>query len=54
VTANPNPPAPGSAELVKFVQARGITVERVAGGHGQVVAWDVVQRAAAPPPTSAP
>ena len=54
VTANPNPPAVGSAELVKFVQARGITVERMAGGHGQVVAWDVVQRAAAPAPTSAP
>ena len=54
VSANPNPPAVGSVELVKFVQTRGITVERVAGGHGQVVAWDVVQRAAAPPPTSAP
>ena len=54
VTANPNPPAVGSAELVKFVQARGITVDRVAGGHGQVVAWDVVQRASAPAPTSAP
>lgn len=53
VTANPNPPAVGSAELARFVQARGIAVERVAGGHGQVVAWDVVQRAAAPP-TSAP
>ena len=54
VGPNPNPQPVGSAELVKFVQARGITVERVAGGHGQVVAWDVVQRAAAPPPTSAP
>ena len=53
VTANPTPPAPGSAELVKFVQARGISVERVAGGHGQVVGWDAVQRAA-PPPASAP
>ena len=53
VTANPTPPAVGSVELVKLVQARGITVERVAGGHGQVVAWDVVQRAAAPP-ASAP
>ncbi|HET9384672.1 MAG TPA: MBL fold metallo-hydrolase [Gemmatimonadales bacterium] len=53
VTANPNPPAAGSAELARFVQARGITVERVAGGHGQVVAWDVVQRASAPP-ASAP
>jgi glyoxylase-like metal-dependent hydrolase (beta-lactamase superfamily II) len=53
VSANPNPPAAGSAELAKFVQARGIAVDRVAGGHGQVVAWDVVQRAAAPP-ASAP
>lgn len=53
VSANPNPPVAGSAELVKFVQARGIAVERVAGGHGQVVAWDVVQRASAPP-ASAP
>lgn len=53
VSANPNPPVAGSAELVKFVQARGIAVERVAGGHGQVVAWDVVQRASTPP-ASAP
>ena len=53
VNAAPNPPAPGSAELVKFVQARGIAVDRVAGGHGVVLAWADVQRAAAPP-TSAP
>jgi glyoxylase-like metal-dependent hydrolase (beta-lactamase superfamily II) len=53
VTANPNPPAAGSAELVRFVMARGIAVERVAGGHGQVIGWDAVQRAATPP-ASAP
>jgi len=53
VNAAPNPPAAGSAELVKFVRARGITVERVAGGHGLVLAWADVERAAAPP-ASAP
>jgi glyoxylase-like metal-dependent hydrolase (beta-lactamase superfamily II) len=53
VNAAPTPPAAGSAELVTFVQARGIAVDRVAGGHGLVLAWADVQRAAAPP-TSAP
>lgn len=53
VTANPNPPAGGSAELVRFVRARGLAVERVAGGHGQVVPWADVERAATPP-ASAP
>ncbi|MGE5800849.1 MAG: MBL fold metallo-hydrolase [Gemmatimonadota bacterium] len=53
VNAAPNPPAPGSAELVKFVRARGISVERVAGGHGVVLAWADVERAATPP-ASAP
>ena len=53
VNAAPNPPAAGSAELVKFVRARGITVERVAGGHGLVLAWADVERAATPP-ASAP
>jgi glyoxylase-like metal-dependent hydrolase (beta-lactamase superfamily II) len=53
VNAAPNPPATGSAELVKFVRARGITVERVAGGHGLVLPWADVERAA-PPPASAP
>jgi glyoxylase-like metal-dependent hydrolase (beta-lactamase superfamily II) len=53
VSANPNPPAAGSRELVSFVKARGINVERVAGGHGQVVAWGDLERAAAPP-VSAP
>jgi glyoxylase-like metal-dependent hydrolase (beta-lactamase superfamily II) len=49
VSANPNPPPAGSAELVKFVNGRGLAVERVAGGHGLVVPWADVERAAAPP-----
>lgn len=53
VNAAPNPPAAGSAELVKFVQGRGLAVERVAGGHGVVLPWADVERAAAPP-ASAP
>ena len=53
VNAAPNPPGAGSAELVKFVKARGITVDRVAGGHGVVLGWADVERAATPP-TSAP
>jgi glyoxylase-like metal-dependent hydrolase (beta-lactamase superfamily II) len=44
----PAPPAAGSAELVRFVKAHGLTVERVAGGHGIVVPWADVERAAAP------
>jgi glyoxylase-like metal-dependent hydrolase (beta-lactamase superfamily II) len=38
----------GSAELVALVRARGITVERVAGGHGGVANWADVERAASP------
>jgi glyoxylase-like metal-dependent hydrolase (beta-lactamase superfamily II) len=53
VSANPTPSAGGSAELVRFVRARGLAVERVAGGHGQVVPWADVERAATPP-ASAP
>ncbi len=49
VTANPNPPAAGSAELVRFVKARGLAVERMAGGHGLVVPWADIERAATPP-----
>jgi len=41
----------GSAELVALARARGITVDRVAGGHGGVAAWADVERAAAPTPT---
>ena len=47
VNATP-PPAAGSAELIAFVKARGIGVERVAGGHGGVLLWADVERAAAP------
>jgi glyoxylase-like metal-dependent hydrolase (beta-lactamase superfamily II) len=53
VNAAPNPPAAGSAELVKFVKGRALAVERVAGGHGVVLPWADVERAAAPP-ASAP
>lgn len=52
VNAAPTPPAAGSAELISFVKARGIAVDKVAGGHGVVLAWADVERAAAPPPTS--
>lgn len=52
VSANPNPPAAGSAELIKFVKARGLAVERMAGGHGMVVAWTDIERAAVPPTTA--
>ncbi len=48
VNAAPTPPAAGSAELVRFVKARGIVVERVAGGHGLVLPWADVERAAGP------
>ena len=53
VNAAPTPPAAGSAELIRFVKARGLAVERVAGGHGVVLPWADVERAAAPP-ASAP
>ena len=48
VNAAPTPPAAGSVELVKFVRARGISVRPAAGGHGVVLAWADVERAAAP------
>jgi len=47
VNATP-PPAAGSAELVRFVKARGVVVERVAGGHGVVLPWADVEHAAGP------
>ncbi len=47
VNATP-PPAAGSAELVRFVKARGVVVERVAGGHGLVLPWADVEHAAGP------
>ena len=45
-TVPPSPPAAGSAELVRFVRAHGLAVERVAGGHGVVVPWADIERAA--------
>lgn len=38
----------GSAELVALARARGIAVDRVAGGHGGVANWADVERAAIP------
>jgi len=38
----------GSAELVALARARGIAVDRVAGGHGGVANWADVERAANP------
>ncbi|HKA59565.1 MAG TPA: MBL fold metallo-hydrolase [Gemmatimonadales bacterium] len=52
VNATP-PPAAGSAELISFVKARSLAVDKVAGGHGAVLAWADIERAATPP-TSAP
>jgi glyoxylase-like metal-dependent hydrolase (beta-lactamase superfamily II) len=37
----------GSREIVAFVKARGIAVERVAGGHGGIANWADVEQAAA-------
>ena len=42
------PPAAGSAELVRFVKARGLAVDQVAGGHGVVLPWADVEHAAGP------
>ena len=36
----------GSKEIVAFVRARGLAVERVAGGHGGVANWPDVEQAA--------
>jgi glyoxylase-like metal-dependent hydrolase (beta-lactamase superfamily II) len=36
----------GSKEIVAFVRARGITVERVAGGHGGIATWADLEQAA--------
>ena len=40
--------AAGSAEMAALVRARGIPVDRFAGGHGGVVPWADVERAARP------
>ena len=39
----------GSAELVAFAKARGLTVRTYAGGHGVTVPWADIERAAAAP-----
>jgi glyoxylase-like metal-dependent hydrolase (beta-lactamase superfamily II) len=49
LTPGPTLARVGSGELVALVRARGITVERVAGGHGGVAAWADVERAASAP-----
>lgn len=39
----------GSAEMLAMVRARGLAVDRFAGGHGTVVPWADVERAAGRP-----
>jgi len=46
LTPGPTLAPAGSAELVAMARARGITIERVAGGHGGVANWADVERAA--------
>jgi glyoxylase-like metal-dependent hydrolase (beta-lactamase superfamily II) len=46
LSPGPTLAAAGSRELVAFVRARGLTVARVAGGHGGVAEWAQVERAA--------
>lgn len=41
-------PALGSRELDRFASARGITPRRYAGGHGRLVDWEEIKRAASP------
>jgi len=36
----------GSTEIAAFARARGIAIERVAGGHGGIASWPDVERAA--------
>jgi glyoxylase-like metal-dependent hydrolase (beta-lactamase superfamily II) len=46
LTPGPQLAATGSREIVAMVRARGITVDRVVGGHGGIAAWADVERAA--------
>jgi glyoxylase-like metal-dependent hydrolase (beta-lactamase superfamily II) len=50
LTPGPTLAPVGSAELVALARARGLVVERVAGGHGGVANWPDVERAATPTP----
>jgi len=47
LTPGPTLAAASSREIVAMVRARGITVDRVVGGHGGIAAWADVERAAA-------
>ncbi|MGH7720121.1 MAG: MBL fold metallo-hydrolase [Gemmatimonadaceae bacterium] len=46
LSPGPNLPRPGSAEVAALARQRGITVDRVVGGHGGIAAWADVERAA--------
>ena len=48
LSPGPTLPPVGSAEVVALARARGLAVERVAGGHGGVANWADVERAATP------
>jgi glyoxylase-like metal-dependent hydrolase (beta-lactamase superfamily II) len=48
LTPGPTLAPAGSAELVALARARGIPVDRVAGGHGGVANWADVEKAATP------
>ena len=46
LTPGPTLAPAGSREIVAMARARGITVDRVVGGHGGIAAWADVERAA--------
>jgi glyoxylase-like metal-dependent hydrolase (beta-lactamase superfamily II) len=46
ITPGPTLAPSGAREIVAMVRARGITVDRVVGGHGGISAWADVERAA--------
>ncbi|MGQ0767229.1 MAG: MBL fold metallo-hydrolase, partial [Gemmatimonadota bacterium] len=41
-----NLPQLGTSELVEFARVRGLTIERVIGGHSGIAAWADIERAA--------
>ncbi len=45
-TGGPALPQAGAAELAGLARARGLDVDRYAGGHGRVVAWSEIEAAA--------
>jgi glyoxylase-like metal-dependent hydrolase (beta-lactamase superfamily II) len=48
LTPGPTLAAAGSAEIVEFARSRGLTIEKVVGGHGGVANWADVEKAASP------